>query len=200
MTLDKSKILGEFPFSCLNLPDDETIHFEGSNPTFHRRDIQAVLISNKALYLWALGLFAKWHRFPLTEIKRAMSLSKREYEHRVVRQLLGAGLGLFVFVILCWFVFAIWGITELGGYCLIYGGLPVLLFIVFAAWEKIKNPHTTLPCALYIEMVSKTYTWQMTWDDDADEVDYDCWMVQSTLDKLAELGVKTAHRERRLRD
>ncbi|MFN8486341.1 MAG: hypothetical protein U0350_02040 [Caldilineaceae bacterium] len=187
MAIDGSKMLREFPFSQLVLPNDETVILTDDNWAFDRSDLQAVLISNKALYLgWTWQDRAKWRGFPLTEIECA-TLRSREYS--VVRLLLETGLCLFVFVILCWFAFAIWGIAGVVNFG-IYGG-PVLWVILSFYWEEIKNPHTP-PCALRIEEGKKNYTWHMPADDYANEIDHDCWMVRRTLDKLAELGVKTA--------
>lgn len=202
MVIDESEMPTGFLSNKLILPADETVILTDSNPTLYCYNMHAVLISNKALYLGtgrsdrfeAEGSLksagcCKWRRFPLTEITCATLA-----EQRVSGLLIAAGLLFFALITLGLFAF---------------GGIPLLLYgLLFGAplwavdWEKIRSPHR--PCALRIEMGKKSYTWCMpshAWEDDeADDIDYDCRMVRSTLDKLAELGVKTAQRERRLRD
>jgi hypothetical protein len=187
MALDESKLLREFPFNHLDLPADETVILTDSNPTFHRPDLQAVLISNQALYLGAgwQERAMKWRRFPLTKIECA-TLTSGKYSVAFKETTLLIGL---LAAELLLFTLAKWGITTLGGYLLFYG-VPTLGFIAWIVWKGFRCQRTT--CALHIEMGAESYTWRMPGDEYADEKDYDCRMVRSTWDKLAELGVKTA--------
>jgi hypothetical protein len=186
MALDESQILREFPFNRLDLPDDETVILTDANPTFHRPELQAVLISNQALYLgeaWQ-DRAVKWRRFLLTEIT-CVTLTTWKYS---VTELLATGLCLFAFTTLCLFALAQWGITELGVYLLFYG-VPILAIIAWGIWKGSRSQQAT--CALRIEMDTESYTWRMVGDDYAEEKS-DCLMLRSAWDKLAELGVKTA--------
>lgn len=195
LAIDDSKTLRSFPFNELTLPADETVILTCFNPTFRRPDLKAALISNKALYLgdrWQkLDLEEEWQerplqwrRFPLTEIEYA-TLASGEFSVAYKETILLIGLLAAEFLV---FAFAKWGITALGGYLLFYG-VPTLALIALGVWEGIRSQQAT--CALLIEMDAGTYTWRMPRDDYADEKEYDCRMVRSTWDKLAELGVRT---------
>lgn len=201
MTIDEAEMPTDFPFNKLTLPADETVILTRSNPTFHRTGEQAVLISNKALYLGTgeygsgaegfpeflkISERCKWRRFPLTEITCA-TLIWRDYS--VASLTPSVLIGLLVAGLLLFASFKA-GLSYLGWHLFIFG-VAVLWFIASSAWDIIRG-EVYPPCALRIEMDKESHTWRMPGDSYADEVDYDCWMVQSTLDKLAELGVKTA--------
>ncbi len=189
MEIDGSKTLTSFPFNKLILPADETVLFTGSNPTFHRRDLQAVLISNKALYLgegWdEKPVIFKWRCFPLNKIKCA-TLTSGGYSVAYKGTTLLFGLLAAALVLLA---FAQSGITALEGR-LLFHGVPTLGFITWIVWKGFRSQEAT--CALHIETVTESYTWRMPGNDYDDEIDYDCWLVRITWDKLAKLGVKTA--------
>jgi len=188
MARDESKMLREFPFNHLALPDDETVLFTRSNPTFHRDNLQAVLISNKALYLggaWQ-DRVVKWRRFPLTEIKCATLISG---DYSVASLATPVLIKLLVPALLFFASFKA-GMTELG-WNLFFFGVLVLWLIASGVWDIIRG-QVLAPCALRIEVGKKNYTWHMPGDTYVNEIDCDCLMLQSTLDKLDELGVRTA--------
>lgn len=185
MGIEDATALSLFPFSHLALSDDEIVQFTQMNPTFHRPDLQAVLLSNKALYLGqAWQDRVQWRRFALTEIQRA-TLIAGEYSaaFKKIALLIGclsAGL--------CLFAATQIGMTTLGSALLFYG-VPTVAFMAWMVWQDIRSQRDT--CALRIETATTTYVWRMPGDSYAGEKAHDCGMVKSTLEQLAELGVQT---------
>ena len=58
-----------FPFSRLKVRDHEALQWIGYNPTFHRFTKYGFVISDVAFYVcWPSCIFARWRRFPLTDI------------------------------------------------------------------------------------------------------------------------------------
>jgi hypothetical protein len=62
-----------FPFSKLKLPDDEEVLLFAHNPTFHRTSDYGIVVSDRAVYLFSPFWlwFARWRRYPLSDIRRA---------------------------------------------------------------------------------------------------------------------------------
>ncbi|KFN43025.1 hypothetical protein [Arenimonas oryziterrae] len=65
------KVLYEYPFTKLGLPPDETIVWSAMDRTFHRGGDYALLVTNRALYLYSpfWMWFSRWRRLEFSEIE-----------------------------------------------------------------------------------------------------------------------------------
>lgn len=75
----QSCVLKGFPFTKLRLAPSERIAWYCNNPTFHRGSDYGIVVTDRAIYLFSpfWWLFAKWRRFPLTEILSAAFCDSR---------------------------------------------------------------------------------------------------------------------------
>lgn len=65
--------VGDKPFDSLPLEPGEEIRWEAWTPTFHRFSYYAIVVSDRAVYLYSRlwHSFVRWHRYPLSIIRSA---------------------------------------------------------------------------------------------------------------------------------
>jgi len=61
------------PFDTLPLEPDEVIRWEAWEPTFHRFSYYAIVVTDRAVYLYSklITSFAKWRRYRLADVQAA---------------------------------------------------------------------------------------------------------------------------------
>ena len=85
----------DMPFDSLPLEAGEVIRWEAWEPTFHRFSYYAIVVTDRAVYLYSklFTSFVRWRRFPLEEIRSvefvpSWLMPKLEVQYRVGKAVL----------------------------------------------------------------------------------------------------------------